>query len=148
VLRRNKRGERQHEKIVVAPADEVEVRQAMGARVAHRGPPYLRLTRDPFKSIFDDNYRFVPGQTVTLREGDDVTLIGTGEESICCLEAGDLLATEGISAVVLHVPTLKPIDAETIFAPARRTRHVATAEDHTIIGGLAPYHEEKRTCNS
>ncbi len=121
---------------VVAPADEVEVRQAMRALVAHQGPAYLRLTRDPFKSIFDDNYRFVLGQAVTLREGDDVTLIGTGEESIRCLEAADLLATEGISAVVLHVPTLKPIDTEAILAAARRTRHVVTAEDHTIIGGL------------
>ena len=71
-----------------------------------------------------------------LREGEDVTLIGTGEESLRCLEAADLLAQEGIHAHVLHVPTIKPLDEAAIVAAARRTGRVVTAEDHTIIGGL------------
>jgi transketolase len=121
---------------VVAPADAVEVRQAMYALVDHEGPAYLRLTRDPFENVFDDNYRFSIGKAVMLREGRDVALIGTGEESVRCLKAGDLLDARGIAALVLHVPTLKPIDEETIRAVARSTGYVVTAEDHSIIGGL------------
>lgn len=123
--------------IVVAPADPVEVRQAMFALAFdYQGPAYLRLTRDPFKTIFDDSYQFKLGQGVTLREGNDVALIGTGEQSVRCLEAASLLAAEGIGAHVLHIPTIKPIDEEAIIAAARRTGRVVTAEDHTIIGGL------------
>lgn len=121
---------------VVAPADPVEVRQAMHALVAQKGPAYLRLTRDPFKTVFGEEYRFIPGKAVTLREGEDVALIGTGEQSIRCLEAADILAAEGIQAHVLHVPTVKPIDEEAIVAAARRTGRVVTAEDHSILGGL------------
>ncbi|MBN1148212.1 MAG: transketolase family protein [Anaerolineales bacterium] len=122
---------------VVVPADPVEVRQAMLALVNdYDGPAYLRLTRDPYKTIFDQDYRFELGKAVALREGDDVALIGTGEQSIRCLEAADLLAAEGLSAFVLHVPSLKPLDEEAIIAAARRTGRVVSAEDHTIIGGL------------
>lgn len=122
---------------VVAPADPVEARLAMHALVKEQqGPAYLRLTRDPFKTIFDDDYRFEIGRAVTLREGNDVTLIGTGEQSIRCLDAAEQLAAEGISAHVLHVPTLKPLDADAIVEAAARTGYVVTAEDHTIIGGL------------
>jgi len=122
---------------VVVPADQVEVRQAMYALVEDLdGPAYLRLTRDPYKAIFDDSYQFKLGQAVVLRQGEDVALIGTGEESIRCLEAADLLAQDGIQAYVLHVPTLKPLDQQAIVTAARQTGRVVTAEDHTIIGGL------------
>jgi transketolase len=122
---------------VVAPADPVEVRKAMFALVNDlEGPAYLRLTRDPFKTIFDHSYQFEIGKAVILREGKDITLIGTGEESIRCLDAAELLRNEGISAHVLHVPTIKPLDVQAIIAAARRTGKVVTAEDHTIIGGL------------
>jgi transketolase len=121
---------------VVAPADPLEVRQVMHALTAHEGPAYLRLTRDPYRTIFDGGYRFVLGHAVALREGDDVALIGTGEQSVRCLEAADILAGEGIQAHVLHVPTVKPIDEEAILAAARRTGRVVTAEDHSILGGL------------
>lgn len=122
---------------VVAPADPVEVRQAMHVLVNELdGPAYLRLTRDPFKTIFDETYRFKLGKAVVLREGDDVALIGTGEQSIRCLDAADILAEQGISAYVLHVPTIKPLDQEAILKAARRTGCIVTAEDHTIIGGL------------
>jgi transketolase len=122
---------------VVVPADAEEVRQAMLALAnEYSGPAYLRLTRDPYKTIFDQDYKFKLGKAVTLRSGDDVTLIGTGEESLRCLEAADLLADEGINAYVLHVPTIKPLDEEAIIAAAQHTGLVVTAEDHTIIGGL------------
>lgn len=122
---------------VVAPGDDVEVRKAMYALVDDlRGPAYLRLTRDPYRTVFDSSYTFKIGKAVTLREGDDVALIGTGEQSLRCLEAAELLANQGVSAYVLHMPTIKPLDEEAILAAARRTGRVVTAEDHTIIGGL------------
>ena len=122
---------------VVVPADAVEVRQAMHALAFdHDGPAYLRLTRDPFKTIFDEGYHFKLGETVTLREGRDITLIGTGEMSIRCLDAADLLAEKGILAHVLHVPTIKPLDEADIVEAVRRTGRAVTAEDHTILGGL------------
>jgi transketolase len=122
---------------IVVPADAMEVRQAMHALAfENEGPAYLRLTRDPFRTIFDDHYQFEIGKAVTLREGKDVTLIGTGEQSIRCLDAAEILDTEGVSAHVLHVPTVKPLDEKAIIAAARRTGRVVTAEDHTIMGGL------------
>ncbi|GAC1396885.1 MAG: transketolase family protein [Chloroflexota bacterium] len=121
---------------VLVPADGVEVRAAMHAAMRHQGPVYLRLTRDPCPVIFPDDYTFEIGKAVVLREGDDVTLIGTGEQSTRCLAAADLLAGEGVSAYVLHVPTIKPLDEEAIVAAAARTGRVVTAEDHTILGGL------------
>jgi transketolase len=122
---------------VVAPADDVEVRKAMHALVDDlQGPAYLRLTRDPYRTVFDSSYTFEIGKAVTLREGDDVALIGTGEQSVRCLEAAELLANQGVSAYVLHMPTIKPLDEEAILAAARRTGRIVTAEDHTIIGGL------------
>jgi transketolase len=122
---------------VVVPADATEVRKAMYALANEiEGPAYLRLTRDPLKDIFDEGYTFKLGKAVVLREGSDVALIGTGEQSTRCLEAADLLAAEGINAHVLHVPTIKPLDEQAIIEAARRTGKVVTAEDHTIIGGL------------
>ncbi|MDI6696710.1 MAG: transketolase C-terminal domain-containing protein [Anaerolineales bacterium] len=122
---------------VVAPADDVEVRKAMHALVYDlNGPAYLRLTRDPYKTIFDDSYHFQIGKGVVLADGEDVALIGTGEQTVRCLEAADLLGAEGIRAYVLHLPTIKPLDEEAIIHAARRTGRVVTAEDHTILGGL------------
>jgi transketolase len=122
---------------IVVPADAMEVRQAMHALAFENdGPAYLRLTRDPFKTIFDDHYQFKIGKAVTLREGEDITLIGTGEQSIRCLDAAEILDSEGVSARVLHVPTVKPLDEQAIIAAAKRTGRVVTAEDHTIVGGL------------
>lgn len=121
---------------VIAPADAVEVRLAMLAANAHDGPVYLRLTRDPEPVIFAEDYDFAIGRAVVVREGGDVTLISTGAQTVRCLEAAELLAGEGIAAHVLHVPTVKPLDADAVVAAAERTDRVVTAEDHTVIGGL------------
>ena len=121
---------------VIVPADGVEVRAAMFAIMEHDGPVYLRLTRDPSPVITPRERSFAIGRAYVLREGTDVTLIGTGVQSVRALEAADLLAAEGISAHVLHVPTIKPLDIEAIVAAAARTGAVVTAEDHSIIGGL------------
>jgi transketolase len=122
--------------IVVAPVDGVEVRAAMFALMEHHGPAYLRLTRDPSPVITPRDRPFEIGRSYVVREGTDVTLISTGVQTVRTLEAADLLEKQGISAHVLHVPTLKPLDVEGIVAAAARTGRVVTAEDHSIIGGL------------
>ena len=121
---------------VVAPADGVEVRLAMLAANDWDGPVYVRLTRDPQPTLFDASYDFAIGRASLVREGGDITLIGTGEQTVRAVQAADLLAADGIGAHVLHVPTIKPLDEDAIVAAARHTGRVVTAEDHTIIGGL------------
>jgi transketolase len=123
--------------VTLVPADAVELRQMMRMAVLTPGPMYLRLTRDPSPIIFDDGYRFELGKSVVLRDGRDVTIISTGVQSARVLEAAEtILAPKGISAHVLHVPTIKPLDEEGIVRAAERTGLVLTAEDHSIIGGL------------
>ncbi len=122
--------------VVIAPADGVEVEKAMEAMVAAHGPTYLRLCRDPSPVIFETSYRFEIGRAVPLLDGSDVALISTGIQTPRTLEAADILKAEGISAIVLHVPTLKPLDVEAIVAAAERTGLVVTAEEHSILGGL------------
>lgn len=121
---------------VVAPADGVEARQAMKVATASPGPWYVRLVRDATPVIFGDDYKYVPGKTVTLRSGSDITIFGTGVQTVRALEAADLLAQEGISAEVIHVPTLKPLNPEGIVRSAAKTGRAVTTEEHTIIGGL------------
>ena len=121
---------------VLAPADAIEARLAMHAATVHRGPVYLRMTRDPSPVIFGPDHRFEIGRGYVVREGRDVAIISTGVQTTRALEAADILASEGISAHLLHVPTLKPFDEQTVVEAAARTGAVVTAEDHTIIGGL------------
>jgi transketolase len=122
--------------VVIAPADAAEVGAAMRALMEYDGPAYLRLTRDPTDVITPRDRPFTIGRAYRLREGTDVTLISTGGQTIRTLQAADMLADEGISAEMLHVPTIKPLDVEAIVESARRTGRVVTAEDHSIIGGL------------
>lgn len=121
---------------VIAPADGVEARLAMKLATASPGPWYVRLVRDATPVIFGDDYTFALGKTVTLRSGNDVTIFGTGVQTVRAIEAADLLARDGISAEVVHVPTLKPLDPEGIVNAAAKTGLVVTTEEHTIIGGL------------
>ncbi len=121
---------------VLAPADAVEVRACMLVANDLPGPVYVRLTRDPEPVIFLADYEFELGRALVVREGADVALISTGAQTPRCLVAADELAREGIAALVLHVPTLKPLDADAIVAVAEQTGRIVTAEDHTIIGGL------------
>jgi transketolase len=121
---------------VVAPADGVECRLATLALTDRPGPAYLRVTRDATPVIFGEDYRFVVGKVVPLREGKDVTIFGTGVQTVRALEACDLLAAEGISPHLVHVHTIKPLDVEGVVAAAKKTGRVLTTEDHTILGGL------------
>ena len=121
---------------VVAPGDGVETAKAVCAAAAYDGPVYLRLTRDPSPVVFGDDYDFLIGRAVTVREGTDVTVITTGFMVGARVEAAAAMAAEGLSLHVLHVPTVKPLDVAAIVAAAERTGLVVTAEEHTILGGL------------
>lgn len=122
--------------VTIAPADAVELRQAMAAMMDDDRPTYLRLTRDPSPVIVGDDYRFEIGKSTLLREGDDIGIVSTGVQTVRALEAADILAESGVKASVLHVPTIKPLDTDAILAVAERTGAIVTAEDHTILGGL------------
>ncbi len=122
--------------VVVAPADELETRQAIAAIVEYEGPVYLRLTRPETPILFDDTHRFELGKTTQIRNGDDLTVFSTGVHTTRVFEAAQLLAAEGIEAKLVHVPTIKPLDEEAVVAAAKATGFVVTAEEHTIIGGL------------
>lgn len=121
---------------VVAPADEVETRQAIAAVIDEPGPMYVRLTRPASPLVFDDDYEFRLGQVVTVREGGDLTLFSSGTQTARAYEAAELLAEEGIDVHLVHVPTIKPLDVEAVVAHAQRTGRVMTTEEHTIVGGL------------
>ena len=121
---------------IVAPADCVELRKAMDAMMQDGSPTYLRLMRDSLPNVFDDSHDFQIGRVYTLREGTDVTIISSGPQSVRALDAADMLEGEGISAHVVHVPTVKPLDADAIVAAAEKTGLVLTTEDHNRIGGL------------
>ena len=121
---------------VLAPADAVEVAACMRVANDLPGPVYVRMTRDPEPVIFPANYQFELGKAVTACEGTDIALISTGAQTPRCLKAADQLADDGVSALVLHLPTIKPLDEDAIVAAAEITGKVVTAEDHTVIGGL------------
>jgi len=122
--------------VVVAPADEVETRQAIRAIVEHPGPAFIRLSREASPILFDDQYRFRLGRSTVIRPGRDVTVFSTGTHTVRAFQAAEILAEEGIDVHLVHVPTLKPIDEEGIVEAARATGFVVTTEEHTIIGGL------------
>lgn len=122
--------------VVVDPADDVEMAQAVRAIAAYDGPVYLRVTRDAWPRVSPEGYRFELGKAVCARRGDDVTLVGSGMMASQCVAAADLLAREGIAAAVLNVATIKPIDVEAIVQAAEETGAIVTAENHTVYGGL------------
>jgi transketolase len=121
---------------VVAPADAIEGEAIIRWATEYEGPVYVRLARDPSPNVFDEQYRFVPGKTISLKEGSDVLLISTGPQSVRCLEAAELLQGQGISAGVLHVPSIKPVNKEEIVSAAEKAKLVVTVEEHTIYAGL------------
>jgi transketolase len=121
---------------VVAPADAIEGEAIIRWATEYEGPVYVRLARDAAPNVFDEHYRFVLGKTISLKEGSDVLLISTGPQSVRCLQAAELLQEQGISAGVLHVPSIKPVNKEEIVSAAEKAKVVVTVEEHTIYGGL------------
>jgi transketolase len=121
---------------VLAPADAIEGEAIIRWATEYEGPVFVRLARDASADVFDQEYRFVPGRTISLKEGGDVLLISTGPQSVRCLQAAELLQGQGISAGVLHVPSIKPVNKEEIVTAAEKVKLVVTVEEHSIYGGL------------
>ena len=122
---------------IICPADDVEARAAVKASAEYEGPVYLRFGRLAVPVINDEaTYKFEIGKGITMKEGKDVTIIATGLEVNESLEAAKLLEADGISAEVIDIHTIKPIDRELVVASAKKTGKVVTVEEHSIIGGL------------
>lgn len=122
--------------VVLVPADGPETRIMTRWAASYRGPVYMRTGRMAVPLIYDDNYAFELGRGSRLREGQDVTLMGIGIMVQACLEAADLLAAEGVTARVVNMSCLKPLDWELVVDSALRTGAVVTAEEHMVAGGL------------
>lgn len=121
---------------VLVPADGVETKLAIRAAALHKGPVYIRLGRNKVPTVFSDDYQFVIGKGAVLRPGSDLTFVTTGLMTAQALAAAEQLASQGISARVLHMGSIKPLDADILLAAARETGAIVTAEEHSIIGGL------------
>ena len=123
--------------VVISPADDVEARAAVKAAAEYEGPVYLRFGRLAVPVFNDEaNYKFEIGKGILLREGTDLTIVATGLCVNSALEAAEKLAAEGISAEVINIHTIKPLDEEIILKSAKKTGKVVTAEEHSVIGGL------------
>lgn len=120
---------------VIVPADPRETAQAVRAAAALDGPVFLRISRLPVPSVHADDYAFAIGRAALVRDGHDVTIVGTGVTVAPALDAARLLEADGISAAVLNVSTIRPIDRERIAEAAARGP-IVTVEEHTVFGGL------------
>lgn len=121
---------------VINPADATEAKLALEKAYELDGPVYIRFGRLAVPVIFDETYDFQIGKGVELRSGEDVTVIATGLLVNEALEAYEALKAEGISARIINIPTIKPIDKEIILKAAKETGAIVTAEEHSVIGGL------------
>ena len=123
--------------VILNPADGVETRAAVEAAILYEGPVYIRLGRAAVPTVNTaPDYRFEIGRGVTLADGKDITIVATGYMVHVALEARETLAAEGISARVLNIHTIKPLDTEILAKAARETGAIVTVEEHSVIGGL------------
>ena len=121
---------------VLSPSDDTEAKLAVKAAYNHDGPVYIRFGRLAVPVIFDENYKFEIGKGVTLKDGDDITVIATGIMVPTALEAYETLKEKGINARIINMPTIKPIDRDIIVKAAKETGKILTVEEHSVIGGL------------
>ena len=121
---------------ILNPADAVEARLAVKAAIEFQGPVYLRFGRMAVPVLFGDDYKFEIGKGVKMADGSDVALIATGIEVEQALAAREILAADGISASVVNISTIKPLDEALVIAEAAKCGAVVTCEEHTVIGGL------------
>lgn len=122
--------------IVVAPGDSVEAEKATKLIAENGKPTYIRLAREKTPIFSTDESPFQIGKAYVLREGRDITLLGTGTMTYQLLVAAKILAEQGVDAEVVHVPTVKPLDSDTILASVRKTGRVVTAEEAQAAGGF------------
>jgi transketolase len=122
---------------IVDPCDSVDIEQAVPQLAAAAGPTYLRLLRGNVPTVLDEyDYRFELGKAAVLRGGRDVVLISSGLMTMRALQAATALAAHKVDVAVVHTPTIKPFDAETVLAELTTDRLAVTLENHTIRGGL------------
>jgi transketolase len=123
---------------IVDPCDALDVEQAVPQIADHAGPVYMRLPRGNVPLVLDEyDYRFELGKAKLVRDGKDVLVVASGFMTMRALEVADKLRADGVDVAVLHVPTIKPLDEQTLLAEARRSgRLVVVAENHSVIGGL------------
>lgn len=124
------------EMTVIVPADGIETRKVIEEMVRYKGPVYVRVSRGKSPVILDDSYNFEVGKGTVLRDGTSVAIIACGIMVSKAMEAADILSKEGLSARVINISTIKPIDKDLIIKAARETSAIVTAEEHSIIGGL------------
>ena len=121
---------------VIVPGDYEQTRQAVRFASEYAGPVYIRLSRMDVPDVFDKDYKFDINKAVVLKEGADVTLVTAGDLLSEVIKAGEILENNGISAEIVNVPVIKPLDCDTIIKSAERTKSVVTIENHSVIGGL------------
>lgn len=122
--------------VILSPASPMEVRKATVAAYEYEGPIYLRLGTNKESEIYHEDYQFEIGKGVTVKDGNDITLIGTGSILKDILDVAELLNKDGIQARVINIHTIKPLDEELILKAIEETGKIVTVEDHNIIGGL------------
>ena len=123
--------------VVLCPADDVEARAAVKAAYEHEGPVYLRFGRLAVPVFHNEaDYKFEIGKGEVLREGSDLAILATGLETAEALKAAEALAAEGVSARVINLCSIKPLDAELVLKAAKECGKVVTCEEHSVIGGL------------
>lgn len=122
--------------VIFEPVDAMQLAKAMPQIIDYYGPVYIRLFRKVAPVVFNEDYKFDLFKADTLKEGNDVTLFATGIELLEALKAREILAKEGISAEVINIHTIKPIDKEAIVKSAKKTGAVVTCENHNVMGGL------------
>ncbi len=122
--------------VVLSPTDAYELKAILKWMADYQGPVYMQLIRGRQPKIFGPEYRFLPGKAVSLSEGRDVTIVSTGYLTPFALAATKILKEKGITVHLLHYPTVKPFDAETLIASAKKTGFVVTVENQSTLGGL------------
>lgn len=121
---------------VVVPADAAETAQVIRWAASYQGPVYIRMGRAKVEDVISPDAEFVPGKSTTLADGSDVTIMACGIMTQQALQAAKMLAEEGISARVINMSSIKPIDEEAIVKAAKETGAIVTCEEHTVMGGL------------
>lgn len=124
------------EMVIINPADDIEAQAAVKAAINHDGPVYMRFGRLAVEDVNTENYKFELGKGVQLKDGNDVTIVATGLMVEAGLKASEMLNAEGISARVINIHTIKPIDEEILIKASKETGAVVTCEEHSIYGGL------------
>ncbi|MAT95896.1 MAG: transketolase [Anaerolineaceae bacterium] len=121
---------------IVVPADNFEARESIQAAVSHPKPIYIRFGKKPMLHLHSADTKFEIGKSIPLRDGDDMVFLSIGEPTSRAVQASQLLAEAGISAGVISMHTLKPLDKMAVLAAARRAKAIITVEEHSVYGGL------------